>query len=490
MRGTAWIGVGALLAGCVAAGPQVPPRSGLPGHAVESALVGDVTADAALLWARAAAAGAVRVELRDESGRHALGAVGQAAAERDLTVKLEVHGLEPRTRYRYRFGGSDAPWSGAFVTAPRADDPAPVRFVFGGDVGGQDACRDAETGYAIFDEIARRSPDFFVGLGDMIYADSGCSARGQYGNAQVPLGVTYATDLDGFRAHWRYNREDAPFQRLMAQTSYVAVWDDHETLNDAGPQDDTREEAPYAAGAHLLPVALRAFIEYNPVPESDETPARLYRALRWGKHLELLVLDTRQYRDSDRAPDAADAPKTMLGREQRVWLERRLVDSDATWKVVVSSVPISLPTGSARKDARDGWASHGTETGYERELRAIFETLAAARVRNLVFITTDVHFGAVFRYRPLEESPELQLLELATGPLWAGLWRTEVFDETFHPERLALHAALKPLEVATLDEARRWFNFGALEIDTGGRLVAEIVDGYGKPVFRLALDPK
>jgi alkaline phosphatase D len=275
----------------------------------------------------------------------------------------------------------------------------------------------------------------------------------------------------------------------MAQTSYVAVWDDHETINDAGPLDDAPEEAPYRAGAHLLPVALRAFLEQNPVRESDETPERLYRALRWGKHLELFALDTRQYRDSDRAPDVDDAPKTMLGREQRAWLERRLAASDATWKVVVSSVPISLPTGSARKAARDGWASHGTETGYERELRGIFETLAAAGVRNLVFVTTDVHFGAVFRYRPLPEHPGIEVYELATGPLWAGLWRTEVFDETFHPERLALHAALKPLEVDSLDEARRWFNFGDVAIDASGRLVAELVDGYGDSVFRLALDP-
>jgi alkaline phosphatase D len=484
------IAVGLLAAGCAVRSPSPPAAPGAAPAAIDSALVGEVSADSALIWARTAQPGPLRVELRDESGRHTLGVVGESLVERDRTARLDVRGLEPRTRYRYRFGGSDAPWAGAFVTAPRADDPAPVRFAFGGDVGGQDACRDAATGYAIFDVVAEREPDFFVGLGDMIYADSPCSETGRYGNAQVVRGVDFASDLDGYRAHWRYNRGDPPFRRLMARTSYVAVWDDHETINDAGPLDDAPAQAPYRAGAHLLPVALRAFLEHNPLRESDETPGRLYRALRWGRHLELLVLDTRQYRDSDRAPDAGDAPKTMLGREQRAWLERRLVASDATWKVVVSSVPISLPTGSARKAARDGWANHGTPTGYERELGAIFATLAAAGVRNLVFITTDVHFGAVFRYRPFEERPEFQVVELATGPLWAGLWRTEVFDETFHPERLLLHAAPKPLEVATLDEARRWFNFGDVAIDAGGRLVAELVDGYGAAVYALALAPE
>jgi alkaline phosphatase D len=491
MWGVRWMAVGVLAAGCAVRTPAPPVAPALPDAppGIESALVGDVSADAAVLWARSAQAGPLRVELRDESGRHALGVAGESLVERDRTARFDVRGLEPRTRYRYRFGGSDAPWAGAFVTAPRADDPAPVRFAFGGDVGGQDACRDAATGYAIFDVVAERTPDFFVGLGDMIYADSPCSETGRYGNAQLVRGVDFARDLDGYRAHWRYNRADPPFRRLMARTSYVAVWDDHETINDAGPLDDAPAQAPYQAGAHLLPVALRAFLEQNPLRESAETPERLYRALRWGKHLEVFVLDTRQYRDSDRAPDADDAPKTMLGREQRAWLERRLAESDATWKIVVSSVPISLPTGSARKATRDGWASHGTETGYERELGAIFETVASAGVRNLVFITTDVHFGAVFRYRPLPEHREFEVYELATGPLWAGLWRTEVFDPTFHPERLALHAAQQPLEVATLDEARRWFNFGDVAIDAGGRLVAELVDGYGESVFELTLDP-
>jgi alkaline phosphatase D len=275
----------------------------------------------------------------------------------------------------------------------------------------------------------------------------------------------------------------------MAETSYVAVWDDHETVNDVGPLDDTREQPPYAPGVHLLPVGLRAFLEHNPVREDGDAPGRLYRALRWGRHLELFVLDTRQYRDSDRAPDAAALPKTMLGREQRVWLERRLLASEATWKVVVSSVPISLPTGSARQQARDGWASHGTATGYERELAGIFETLAAAGARNLLFVTTDVHFAAGFRYRPVPAHGDFLVHEIVTGPLSAILGRTEAVDPTFAPERLFLHAAPRPLDVTTLDEARRWFNFGLVEIDADGRLSTEVVDGYGATVQRLELAP-
>jgi len=385
-------------------------------------LVGDVTHETAILWARGSAAGRLRALATNPTGGEILAFVS-LDPERDFTAKLVLGGLAADSRYAWRIwleGAEHLAATGTFRTAPAPDDASPVAFAFGGDVGGQDACRDAQSGYAIFDEIARRAPDFFVGLGDMIYADSVCSPVGRFGNAQVPRAVAHATDLAGYRAHWRYNREDTAFRRLASVASYVAVWDDHETVNDVGPLDDTRTQAPYASGAPLLPIALRAFFEYNPVPESPHMPGRLYRSLRWGRHLELFVLDTRQYRDSDRAPDSPETPKTMLGREQRTWLEQRVGRSDATWKVIVSSVPIAIPTGTARPGKRDGWASGGTDTGYEEELRAIFRALAANGAENCVWITTDVHFASAYRYAPLPERPDFRPLEVVTGPLHAA----------------------------------------------------------------------
>jgi alkaline phosphatase D len=484
----------ALGAACARApAPELPEPAPPPAAAagLPLVLVGDVTPDAAVVHARAPRAGRLRAVARDASGRE-VSRVAVVDATGDFAAKLELGGLAPATRYAWRVwleGAEAATASGAFDSAPLPDAARAVRFAFGGDVGGQNACRDARTGYAIFDEIASRTPDFFVGLGDMIYADSACNPIGRYGNAQVPRASAQATDLAGYRAHWRYNREDAAFGRLARTTSYVAVWDDHETVNDAGPDDDTRAETPYSGDVHLMPIALRAFLDYNPVREHPDTPNRLYRALRWGRHLELFVLDTRQYRDPDSAPDAAERPKTLLGREQRAWLERRVRESDATWKVIVSSVPIALPTGSARTGARDGWASLGTRAGYEGELRGIFRAFAEAGVRTSLWITTDVHFAAAFRHAPLPERPDFQVIELATGPLHAGIWRNETFDDTFHPEQLLLYAAPDPAAVATLDEVRRWWNFGAISIDEEGRLEVQVVNARGERVWRHRFDP-
>ena len=101
--------------------------------------------------------------------------------------------------------------------------------------------------------------------------------------------------------------------------------------NDFGPRGE---------GRAILPHGLAAFLDYNPVG-----PAPLYRRVRWGKHVELFLLDTRSHRAPNLSPDTPD--KSMLGADQRRWLERALLDSDATNKIVVTSVPLSIPTGSA-----------------------------------------------------------------------------------------------------------------------------------------------
>jgi alkaline phosphatase D len=317
----------------------------------------------------------------------------------------------------------------------------------------------------------------------MIYADDVCHPIGLYGNPQVPGEFGPAADLDGFRAHWRYNRKDPGLRVLLATTPYVAVWDDHEIVNDAGPHHDTRAEPPYRAGVPLLPLARRAFTEWNPLARDEE----LFRRLRWGRHLELFVLDTRSYRDPNGAPDTAAVPKTLLGTAQRRWLEQTLPDSDATWKVVVSSVPLSIPTGSIAT-GRDGWADQGTDGGFERELLAILEQLQYAGVSNLLWLTSDVHFAAAFRYAPFADAPHFRFYEFVAGPLHAGLAPNPVFDATLGPERLLYYAPEEAADVATLADARRWFNFGMLEIEADGALTTRILNGLGEEVFRLTLD--
>jgi alkaline phosphatase D len=433
-----------------------------------------------VLWARADRDGDLKVRL--SGGRHDRVEKLRVRAADDYTGQLLLKELRPDTTYRYRVGSK----RGTFETAPEADDAARVRLAFGGDVAGQNVCRDAGEGFPIMETIRRFRPDVFVGLGDMIYADNACDPVGLYGNAQVPGGFGPATDLAGFWAHWRYNRADAVSQRLLTSTGYVGVWDDHEVVNDFGPLNDTRSTPPYTPGVHLLPIGLQAFLDYTPIAVAPNTPKRLYRSLRWGKHLELFVLDNRQYRDANAAMDSAARPKTMLGREQLTWLKESLDASDATWKVIVSSVPMSIPTGFPASGGRDGWANFDQDTGFEQELLDILRFMEQEGIVNTVWITTDVHFAEAFRYRPFPSNPGFVVYELATGPLNAGIFPNANFDSTLNPEVLAFFGEA----VTNWEDAKRFFNFGTLELDRDGELTAEIVNTAGEEQFSLTLTPQ
>jgi alkaline phosphatase D len=243
-------------------------------------------------------------------------------------------------------------------------------------------------------------PDFFVFVGDTIYADSRCDRPGD-----VPGGDVLAATLAGFRDKHRYNRADAAVQRFLRGASVYAIWDDHEVRNDfSGPTEP------------LMPAGRRAFVEYWPLMPPPEEPGRLYRRVRWGGRLELFILDTRQYRSPNALPDGPD--KTMLGAAQRRWLIDGVTTSTAVWKVVVSSVPMSV----ARGRVRDSWSNATIlgvpedGAGFATERDAILAAFRAAGVRNLVVLAGDFHYAEAARLAPF---PGWVFHELIAGPLAA-----------------------------------------------------------------------
>lgn len=81
--------------------------------------------------------------------------------------------------------------------------------------------------------------------------------------------------------------------------------------------------------------AYQAFFEAMPVVRSRHERDRIYSAVQLGRHAELLLLDTRQYRDPQpcddedppSAPPCLDVNRpgrTMLGAQQKAWLKARL----------------------------------------------------------------------------------------------------------------------------------------------------------------------
>ena len=461
--------------------------------------IGAVEEGGALFWSRSDREAQMHLAIESEDGVSMMEMVTPVKANRDFTGKIKVSGLKPDTLLSYRVWftiknpespGKYPAFRGKFRTAPSGMVAQAVSFAWSGDVSGQNVCRDAEEGFPVFKAINSLPIDFFIGLGDMIYADNTCEETGKYGNRQVPGNFQPSANMKDYWEHWKYNREDPGYRQMLAQTPYFVIWDDHEVVNDFGPLQDTRDKPPYIPGEHLLPLGRRAFEDYNPIEENPDSPHRLYYNIRWGLNLELFFLDNRQYRDAKNEVDDPVHHKTMLGREQLVWLKEKLRYSNALWKVIVSSVPMSIPTGWPPADGRDGWANHDQDTGYENELLDIIGFMKGLPKRNFVWLTTDVHFAEVFRYTPFKKDPSFKLHEFVVGPLNAGYFPNRESDPTLNPESLFFHGPETMDSVTTWEEAKKWFNFGVISIDERGNLTASVRDTVGKILFKTKLWPE
>src|SRR2546421_7632287 len=111
----------------------------------------EVTSSSAILWAHATSPGRYVARIaRDGRFRHVLAsAVPTARLTSDNTMQVTVRGLNPGTRFFYRFQGTGGKRSdtGTFRTAPPANANATIRFGWSGDADAQRASGGAQPVY-------------------------------------------------------------------------------------------------------------------------------------------------------------------------------------------------------------------------------------------------------------------------------------------------------------------------------------------------------
>ena len=453
--------------------PGLPPGSPFADEEPSAFLLthgvatGEVTSHSTKVWFRTNAASTAEVEWTD-GGQLRRSATLQTTKDQDYTATVLLDGLKPGTAYRYvvHTGPSDesgarlqtaSALEGRFVTAPGDDQAKPLTFVWSGDLGGQQRCRRTPSGYAIFDRMLRHRPDFMIFLGDTIYSDDRCPSP-----PNAPGSEFTASMLDEYRAKHRYQRGDAALQRFLAATPVYAIWDDHEVRNNfSGPTEP------------LMPIGRQAFLEYWPITTPPDDPFRLYRKFRWGPDADVFILDTRQYRSANRQKDGPN--KTMLGRAQRDWLVEELTRSTATWKFVVTSVPLANQKGGTLLlPGNDSWARGADGTGFLSELRGIVDTLLARHISNVVWLAGDVHYAQVNDYDPNADGI-VDFYEFICGPLSAA-YGTPVRP---NPE-------LKP---TSLYSEGGFSNFGVVSVDRSTLRLA-IVDESGAPRFERTIQAR
>ena len=466
----------ASLSSCTAASREgLPPGSPFAETAAASInllpqgiAVGDVTSRSALLWLRTDGPMMVQFEWAPVAAWDIVSKLGTVVApvartplfttgqETDFTLTIPLEGLTPATRYRYYVvvgtkGREGTPTEarvaarGEFTTLSDAVSSVPVTFAWSGDLGGQGRCRRGAAGYPIFDVMRAQQLDFFLFLGDTMYGDNLCPSP-----PNEPGADFRATTLAEYRARHRDQRGAEALRRFLESVPVYVIWDDHEVRNNfAGPFDSQ------------MPVGRQALREYWPIRVAPDDPHRLFRTVRAGADLELFILDTRQYRS--RNADQDGPAKTMLGERQLQWLLNGLTESTATWKVIVTTVPLSIPKGGgAGAPGNDGWAGGPGSPGFERERQVLVDTILGRKVKNVVFLAGDVHYVQANVYDPNGDgTPDFQEfmagpLSAAPGPLTppsAGLRPTTLINEGGYFNFGLIRVTKSSFDVTVLDEA-------------------------------------
>ncbi len=505
-------------------------------HGVAS---GDPTPDSVVLWTRAVPRkGASGIDLilevaeTDDFTRVLVSRTVRAGADSDRTVRVLVEGLQPDRAYVYRFRvGGDVSITGHTRTAPTADATRSVRLALG-------SCQNREQGYygawrrMILDDEAApadRKIDFVLFVGDFIYEVTGYGSLRK--NPAFPSGgktfkdgkLAYAATLDDYRHLYRTYLSDPDLIAARARWPFVCVWDDHEFSDDCWQSAQTYGPEPEPAQTRRVACS-RAWFEYvpqrltgapvgsggpgdahdfvpvtvvdapfgaTPYAEPNNKAAigaiAIWRSQRWGKHVELVLSDLRQYRSPHPVPPAlgkmlaphirylqpvpvielCDAgktanggnppatlsifgkeipnpardrePGTMMGTAQKAWWKRTMQRSDATWKLWATSVPVqplridldSLdPNAAPVVFSTDGWE------GYPGERRELLQYLAAEKITGVVALSGDHHMhfaGLLAPDSAIDGAQQAVAAEFVGG----GISSTSLFTSLVHESATA-----------------------------------------------------
>ena len=465
---------------------------------------GDVTTDTAVIWSRGEKASRMLVEtdLNPAFANPTRHPEVATDATRDFTAKAQLTGLPAGTRihYRVRFADEQSTGetsTGSFVTAPM--ESRNIRFLWSGDTAGQGWGIDpARGGMMTYESMRRLKPDFFIHCGDMIYADNPITPEVPLEDGTVlknlvtPEKSKVAETLDEFRGNYRYNWLDEHFRRFHAEVPIIVQWDDHEVTNNWYPAETLVSDPRYTEKnvATLAQRAKQSFLEYHPISENAERPDRIYRRVSYGPDLDIFLIDLRSHRgDNSKNDQAEESPDTaILGKEQWDWLAQGLVASKAKWKIIASDMPLGLVISDA--DHFEGIANgNGPPRGRELEFARLFSHLKEKNIRNIVWLTADVHYAAAHRYEPERAvfKDFLPFWEFVSGPLHSGNFGPNAVDNTFGLD-VKFQTASKDIKNNQPPSAGHQY-FGVVALDAAtGKLTVSQHNREGKVVHSVAIE--
>ncbi len=354
----------------------------------------------------------------------------QAETARDFTLHVPLAGLKPAKTYYVGVEVNSKPTQpqASFTTAPEAKQRVPVTFTAVTGLMYRDL--DNPQGFNIFEAMLKTPPAFLVMTGDSVYYDG-----------EPPRAVT----AEAARYHWQRLYALPRAVSLFSKVPQYWMKDDHDTLSDdcwPGMDPDWMKPMTFAQGQQI-------FLEQAPMAE------KTWRHFRWGRGLEIWLLEGRDHRSPNTDPDGPS--KTILGAEQKAWLKQTVEASDADWKIIVSPTPW---VGPDRTNKKDNYANAAFETE-GKEMRAW-----AGQKKNVIVVCGDRHW----QYHSVD--PASGLHEISTGP---------ASDE---------HASGTPGEDKSIHKFHRvkggYASVSVQPTGTASKLTVRLHDVSGAPVYEFS----
>lgn len=333
------------------------------------------------------------------------------SAYRDFTLKRKFEGLRSNTKYsvliqgRKKEGSPITDIKGHFTTAPLASDPIPVLFT-------ASTCQyywshdDSLRGFKIYDSMRKLNPLFHCQTGDYVYYDK-----------PGPMATTIALA----RHKWHAMNSWPSLFDFYRNTAAYLQKDDHDLLKD----DATPYSSPF--GDVSFEDGLSIWREQVPILEKP------YRTFRWGKDLQVWVVEVREFRSDNTTLDGKD--KTIWGEEQLHWFKETIKTSDATFKVLVSPTPIVGPDRSKGKFDNHSNTSFGTEGKWLRKYLADSNVFVINGDRHWQYVSVDPITGLrefsqgpvsdfhAQGWKPEDVRPEHKFLRVKGGFLAVKVYR-------------------------------------------------------------------
>lgn len=260
---------------------------------------------------------------------------------KDFTHQFQLTDLKPGTKYYLEISvrpeeakETITTQTGSFITAAEKNQWQDVRFTV--ITGKSYWDLDDPQGYHIYPAMQKINPQFIIPTGDTVYYDN-----------EAPRART--EELARFHWHRMYS-----LPRIVEFHRFVpGYWekDDHDTwVNDCWPGQEAKWMLPltFSRGQELF---------REQVPIKGPT----YRTIRWGSGLQIWLVEGRDYRSPNTDEDGPE--KTIWGTEQKAWLKKTLLESDAAFRVLISPTPIVGPDrgGKADNHANKAFQHEGDE---------------------------------------------------------------------------------------------------------------------------------